>query len=971
MSRVHLQVSSFNAGELSPLLGSRFGVEKVAAGCRRLRNFFIHTHGPAFRRPGMEYMGAAASNVTASRLLGFNFSTETGAILEFYDGGMRVWSNGGLVPLANPVVLPYTARECSRLQAAQVNDVVYLVHPNHAPRKLVRYADNDWRVSEIAWKYPPVGEENVPSDEIRTPLYTEQLSISTRLWTEWDIPAGTYHLMVIDRDAGTTTSRTAKVQGLNTSTGEWVDKSSITWSDSDPLYMTFSYGNPRKIRIVYEGPVTNGTERVGVGTSPLVTPSMTLRTYVPQPTSERFGTVPAGDWQVKVFAGEKVPAGAKVTVQTRNVGGSTWGTVKEITDLAPNKTSIYRGATLASPKEVRLVWSANSDLGMAGGTAKVDSIEVPTDTTITLTPAAVTGSDVTLTASSALFDAGHVGSYWRIGHRRETAFVAINSAVTTIAAESSATLRVQGAWQLTTYGIWETTLYLEKKINGVWSVMRSWEGKKDRNISVDGDEENLVEMRLRVAAGTSVAATNNAAPRFVLEALDATVYGLVKITSVTNSTTAKCSVISTLNATTATPHWAEGSWSNDKGYPRAIATHGGRLWFAGTESEPMRIWGSAVNDYENFRQSSMDDAAVSFIPASEQSNAIHWLETFERELLIGTSGNEWTLGTDQGPITPTNVLVQRRSSYGSEYWPASGANGVVLFVQRGGRKLRQISPRSDSVAWSAIDLNVLSEHLGFEGLRQVAVQSVPFTIIWVVTQTGKLLGMTYEAEQNVFGWHVHETAGTVESVAVVNRGDVDEVWLEVNRDNGRGIERMDSKVFQRDFSEPKRMIYLDAAVFLSRDGTPYSSLSNLTWLEGKEVAILGDGVPQASRTVTSGAITLETPANTVVVGLPYTSELQPMRMEIPMRDGTSQGRVIRVNRVLLALHDSRGGQVADATTGVWETIKYPSGTALFTGETESAVTSQHRSGVDVAVRTSAPLPLNVGAIVVKGDLYGE
>jgi hypothetical protein len=92
--QVHLEIQSFNAGELSPLLGARFNVEKVQSGCRRLRNFLIHVHGPAFRRPGMEYMGPAAGNGSRSRLLPFNFSTTTGAVLEFHPSGLRVWSNG-------------------------------------------------------------------------------------------------------------------------------------------------------------------------------------------------------------------------------------------------------------------------------------------------------------------------------------------------------------------------------------------------------------------------------------------------------------------------------------------------------------------------------------------------------------------------------------------------------------------------------------------------------------------------------------------------------------------------------------------------------------------------------------------------------------------------------------------------------------------------------------------------------------
>lgn len=43
---------SFNAGEVSPTLWRRTDVERVNVGCRTLKNFFVHPHGAAVRRPG-------------------------------------------------------------------------------------------------------------------------------------------------------------------------------------------------------------------------------------------------------------------------------------------------------------------------------------------------------------------------------------------------------------------------------------------------------------------------------------------------------------------------------------------------------------------------------------------------------------------------------------------------------------------------------------------------------------------------------------------------------------------------------------------------------------------------------------------------------------------------------------------------------------------------------------------------------
>jgi len=43
---------AFNAGELAPSMWYREDVDKASLGCREMRNFLVHPHGAAVRRPG-------------------------------------------------------------------------------------------------------------------------------------------------------------------------------------------------------------------------------------------------------------------------------------------------------------------------------------------------------------------------------------------------------------------------------------------------------------------------------------------------------------------------------------------------------------------------------------------------------------------------------------------------------------------------------------------------------------------------------------------------------------------------------------------------------------------------------------------------------------------------------------------------------------------------------------------------------
>jgi hypothetical protein len=84
--------------------------------------------------------------------------------------------------------------------------------------------------------------------------------------------------------------------------------------------------------------------------------------------------------------------------------------------------------------------------------------------------------------------------------------------------------------------------------------------------------------------------------------------------------------------------------------------------------------------------------------------------------------------------------MQRRSGYGSQYQTGILLGEVVVFVQRGGRKLRQVAPRADGVVWSAADLTVLAEHVTKSGVIQTAAMNFPYSILWAVTADGRLLG---------------------------------------------------------------------------------------------------------------------------------------------------------------------------------------------------------------------------------------
>ena len=135
-----------------------------------------------------------------------------------------------------------------------------------------------------------------------------------------------------------------------------------------------------------------------------------------------------------------------------------------------------------------------------------------------------------------------------------------------------------------------------------------------------------------------------------------------------------------------------GSWSDRNGYPSSVCFYEDRLLWAGTTAQPQTIWGSVVGDYENHKSGTFDDDAYQFTLNSDQVNIIEWMSP-GRALMVGTAGAEFTVSgsTLEDAITPTNVRAVRVDTKGSKANVRPVRIGSkVLFIQRSGRKLREI-----------------------------------------------------------------------------------------------------------------------------------------------------------------------------------------------------------------------------------------------------------------------------------------
>jgi hypothetical protein len=424
-----------------------------------------------------------------------------------------------------------------------------------------------------------------------------------------------------------------------------------------------------------------------------------------------------------------------------------------------------------------------------------------------------------------------------------------------------------------------------------------------------------------------------------------------------------------------TPPEGYAPFSGAGDYPTACSYFEQRRVFAGTLNAPSSVWATRSGTESNLNYSipARDDDALSLRMAAREVNAVQHLAPLA-DLLALTSAAEWRIGSaDGGALTPSSRKVRPQSYVGAgPATPIVVGNSILFAAARGGH-LRELGFNSDAGGYITGDLSMRAPHLfdAFDVIDLAFVRA-PVPIVWAVSSTGNLLGLTYVPEQQVGAWHWHDTDGAFESICAVPEGDEDVLYAVVRREvNGatvRYVERMASRAW----------VNLEDAFFVDA-GTTYAgpqatSITGLTWLEGKTVAILADGAEHPPRVVTGGAVSLDWAASKVHLGLPITADLQTLPAAVDAQ-AMGQGRAKNVNRAWLRVQRSSGIMAGPEFSRLVEHKQRqaePYGTPprLVSDEISVAVLPDWTSGGQICVRQSKPLPLTVVSMSLEIEVGG-
>ena len=562
-------------------------------------------------------------------------------------------------------------------------------------------------------------------------------------------------------------------------------------------------------------------------------------------------------------------------------------------------------------------------------------------------------TDYRLLASSATFDADEVGSVWQLspGSTNRVTSEAITAAAATI---TSAAIFIQGSYLARTN--WSSsaspnqcTLQLQESLDRInFTTIKEWyiSGSLEGTISYTADAPNTGGWYRWVSIKASATGSGTMTIEPAVGKLDLP----FEIESYTSTTEVKGvpklavdSLIPNEVIGAAFPVWRKGAFSVTRGYPRTVTFHDSRLWFASTSTEPMRMWGSQTDDFYTFLTGSLDTSGIDVTLAATQANDIQWITSFKRTMVIGTTGEEWTLdsGEQDTGLTPANVRLRRWSRYGSsKHQPVLSGDGL-LWLTRDNR-LREFAYVFEKDGYSAPEMTLLAEHVlsnsasAADSILQITYSQAPDPIIWITFSSGKIAGFTYDRENNVTAWHRHNTGPSgghsFNSLCTLYSDSTaaDSMIFLTTRGSVQQLESIDGVVmnaamtsanptyFGLESSVLQRFCtFLDSYYYgtFSRVGTTVTFTGVTTsvpaFITGTALTLgasttLTTGEPFTA-TVTSGSSgTAEftdvsgfsfVGGTKMIVGLQYEAKLMPNRIEVQLQDGSAQMRQWRVTRM--------------------------------------------------------------------------
>lgn len=465
---------------------------------------------------------------------------------------------------------------------------------------------------------------------------------------------------------------------------------------------------------------------------------------------------------------------------------------------------------------------------------------------ITMAVGALSGNP-TLTASAAYFKPGHVGALFRVTTQGQNVIESITAQNTFTDAIRVVGVDAARVFTVILSGLsgTGTTATLQRSFDsdtGPFSDVQNYTA--DTTVLFDDTLDNqVVWYRLGVKTGNYSSGTISAQLAYSQGSVD----GIARVTGYTSATVVSVEVLQEFGSITASDVWAEGKWSDYRGWPSAVALYEGRLGWAGKDGVQL----SVSDAFDSFDQDFEGDAGpIVRSIGSGPVDTISWMLPLLR-LILGGQGGEHSCRSNSfdEPLTLANFNIKTPTNQGSAGVSPAKVDSRGMFVQRGGTRLFEAAFNTDTYDYEAVDLTLLIPEIGLPGISRIAVQRQPDTRVHCVRTDGTAAVLVTDKAENVLCWLEIESPGAdglIEDVVILPGAagsPEDRVYYVVNRTiNGETVRNMEKWALESECVGGNISKLADSFIVVTND-PPSKRVLGLGHLEGQQgVVVWADGV---------------------------------------------------------------------------------------------------------------------------------
>lgn len=381
-------------------------------------------------------------------------------------------------------------------------------------------------------------------------------------------------------------------------------------------------------------------------------------------------------------------------------------------------------------------------------------------------------------------------------------------------------------------------------------------------------------------------------------------------------------------------------------------------------------------------------------------------------------GNARSVLMDNGAAsTPDGFDLVVTLNTGAADIQAKVFKNYACYAGASGKSLHLMVWDEDAKGYTTIEVSKGSSHLFRNGIADFDIMLDPEPIIWVLTADGELLSCLVDTSAGTTGWTKHERKnGKYEALCITGISH-SRLFLEI----------VDAGVHHFETLELMKDDYIDSALYadcctefdlgysLSTDSEVNRSKKYYILTDGKYIEVEYEGTedPQAlgwyeknftrkvevnpalkgypvigfcDNGIMPSKIAEEDPddhkvyvtyvmdVNKGYIGFPIETKVHLFSPEIPA-NGTSQGKLKRINKLTLRVYESFGGEVGTELSNTtllltrrYGVYKYGTPISLISEDLEAEISSKNTKDGSVYIVHTDPTPFNLLSMVTNYEL---